>query len=267
MNGLVKNEWDLLSESPLTEEEVELYQDQLNWLLLSKNEHISASTYLKFFDQIDWNEMACSRKNDLQFILQMPLSFSSQWCLVYNHHTQLTTDEWFEVGKANGIKLFGLSNEEKREILRSQIIHPFYLDTHAMFWGERDWEVISIFQMLDFDFVNKFAKYIHTKRLHESNRHLLLTEEQIEQIREKVSTILDREIEDGVSHDITKLEEKHLLTNTFLEKYQPKKTKSMFKADLIKTISAKTDSSEEETKIVLEAMYKVIADKVKKERP
>lgn len=203
-----KKYWQSLSASKLTDEEIKLFEEQLDWKILSSrgnyphetwmsflhriayeswsmNPRVEARSYQELSPEVYWNEMACYRIVTESFFNEIGSDFPTVVFLRENSDAKLISNESWErrIGEDDE-RLHRLIELGRKEVLMRNIHSMEALSEHARHWDRTDWGRISLNQPLTFEFVKNHILQVDLEQLKRNPLHgLSATElEQVESV-------------------------------------------------------------------------------------
>lgn len=236
--------WDELSASKLSDQEIDLFLEQLNWKIVSSdgdiseiswikhqkridyhqlifNPNVPASIYDRFALSIDWEMLCeCHPLSD-DFVLNISFLFETLHAFRGGRNPENVSDEtWEKVKVKNSEKFHGLSPSHKKEFLRRQLLSNEAISSNAFWWDDEDWKYISEYHPIDYALVQKHLSNIHTKRMEQLNFEQTLTGDEFYDIRQQISDVIRMKIKHGEEVDWVKLDRQYTFDDDLFHTYK-----------------------------------------------
>ena len=195
--------WNELSEGQLTDEEIALYAQHLNWNCLSRfgtlnektwlaykerisyinlsyNKTVPASVYNELRENVYWLTLEKKRETDFEFINQICENFSTVHYSRNNPSAKkIAKKEWDLIGFKNGKIMKTFTADEKSIWIRNQIVDLTFLAKYEKIWDSADWKQISQYQRLTYDFAKEYSKKLDLNIIRNENKVHMLSEDEL----------------------------------------------------------------------------------------
>lgn len=238
--------WSELSKSKLTDDEVKLFEEQLDWDIVSYcgnishdmwliycgrickdtiiyNRTVSVATFNALKEHVNWSKLEEERPIDDDFLLNICDYFYSANFANKNESAKIIRNEtWDMIMKRNGEELDKLSSLDREYCIGTQIVSLASLSAYKKEWRIDEWESISKLQRLDVTFIKENWRHLNTRFIQDQNKAHNLTQADFDEIAAFISNELREGIKKGGYYDWRKLAVQYRLTEDFKKDYFPK---------------------------------------------